>query len=71
MAPEELAARAVGALLAGTDITLHLKKGDKYPYGWPRGELLSVSDMGKNYSFNPLKILAVMQKLAKLDNGDA
>ena len=70
MAPEELAARAVGAILAGTDLTLHLPAGEKWPRGWPRGELLSVNvDKGRNISFDPLKILGFMQKLAKLDNG--
>jgi hypothetical protein len=68
MAPEELAAGAVAAILAGTDMTLHLPKGEKWPQGWPRGELLSESALGKNYSFNPLKVLGSMQRLAKLDN---
>lgn len=69
MKPEELAARAVGAILVGTDLTLHLPAGEKWPQGWPRGELLSVTNEGKNISFNPLKVLAFMQRLAKLDNG--
>ena len=68
MTPEELAAGAVAAILAGTDLTLHLPKGEKWPQGWPRGELLSVNDIGKNLSFDPLKVLGFMQRLAKLDN---
>jgi len=68
MAPEELGAAAVATILAGTDMTLHLPKGEKWPQGWPRGELLSVSEIGSNYSFNPLKVLGFMQRLAKLGN---
>lgn len=68
MAPEELGAAAVATILAGTDMTLHLPKGEKWPQGWPRGELLSVNDLGKNYSFDPLKVLGFMQRLAKLGN---
>ncbi len=71
MKPEELGAVAVGAILAGTDLTLHLPAGEKWPQGWPRGELLSVTERGRNYSFNPLKVLAFMQRLGKLDNGKA
>ena len=66
MNAEEMGAAAVGAILAGTDLTLHLPKDEKWPPGWPRGELLSITDKGKNVSFNPLKILAHMQKLARL-----
>lgn len=66
-----IASAAVGAILAGTDMTLHLPAGEKWPQGWPRGELLSVTERGKNYSFNPLKVLAFMQRLGKLSNGQA
>lgn len=52
MTPERLGAAAVAAILAGTDITLHLPAGEKWPQGWPRGDLLSVTDLGKNYSFD-------------------
>ena len=69
MAPEELASAAVGAILAGTDMTLVLPKSEKWPDGWPRGELLSATERGSIYSFNPLKVLAFMQRLAKLGNG--
>ena len=71
MQPEELGAVAVGAILAGTDLSLHLPAGEKWPQGWPRGELLSVTERGRNYSFNPLKVLAFMQRLGKLSNGQA
>ena len=69
--PEELASAATRAILAGTDITLHLPAGETWPPGWPRGELLSVNGGGKNFSFDPLKVLAFMQRLAKLNNGHA
>ena len=68
MAPEKLGAAAVATILAGSDMTLHLPKGAKWPQGWPRGELLSESALGKNYSFNPLKVLGFMQRMAKLGN---
>ncbi len=69
MKPEELGAAAIGAILAGTDMTLTLPAGEKWPQGWPRGELLSVTPTGRNVSFNPLKVLAFMQRLGKLNNG--
>jgi hypothetical protein len=68
MKPEELGGAALGAILAGTDMTLYLPKGEKFPQGWPRGELLSVTEKGRNMSFNPIKVLAFMQKLGKLGN---
>ena len=66
MTPIELSSAAVGALLAGKNITLHLPVGEKWPPWWPRGELLSVNDLGKNVSFDPLKVLASLQRLAKI-----
>lgn len=71
MKPAELGAAALRAILDGTDITLTLPAGEKWPRGWPRGELLSVTATGKNVSFDPLKVLALMQRLGKLDNGKA
>ena len=71
MRPEELGAAALCAILDGTDMTLTLPAGEKWPQGWPRGELLSVTATGKNVSFDPLKVLAFMQRLGKLDNGKA
>ena len=70
MEPEKLAAAAVSAILVGTDLTLTLPDKEKWPNGWPRGELLSVNPKTKmrNYSFNPLKVLAFMQKIGKLSN---
>lgn len=69
MRPEALAAAAAGAILAGTDMTLHLPAGKKWPQGWSRGQLLSVTDLGRNVSYDPLKVLAFMQRTAKLSNG--
>ena len=68
MKPEELGAAAVSAILVGTDLTLHLPKGEKLPQGWPRGELLNVTETGRNMSFDPIKLLAYLQKLGKLSN---
>lgn len=69
MSPDKLGLDTLSAILAGTDMTLHIPSGEKWPQGWPRGELLSVNDMGKNYSFDPVKVLSFMHKLAKLSNG--
>lgn len=69
MSPDKLGFAALSAILEGADMTLHIPHKEKWPTGWPRGELLSVNDMGKNYSFNPVKVLAFMHKIAKLSNG--
>lgn len=69
MTPDKLGLAALCAILQGTDVTLNLPLEEKWPKGWPRGELLSVNDTGKNYSFNPVKVLSFMHKLAKLSNG--
>ena len=69
MKAEILAASAAGAILAGTDMTLHLPTGQKWPPGWPRGKLLSVTSTGRNVSYDPIKVLAYMQRTAKLSNG--
>ena len=67
MEPEKLCAAAVAAILHGTDITLNLPTGEKWPKGWPRGELLSVNDIGQNRSFDPVKVLAHVQKFVRDD----
>lgn len=67
MRPEELATRATESILNGTNLTLSLPTNEKWPHGWPRGELLSVNGDVKNFSFDPLKILKFMQTMAKLD----
>lgn len=60
----ELVAACAGAVLAGTTITLSLPVGAaRWPHGFPRGELLSVgSDGSKNAAFDPVKVLAWVQK---------
>lgn len=68
MEVKTLCEAALSAIIAGTDMTLHLPAGEKWPLGWPRGELLSVTEKGKNCSFDPLKVLAHVQRLAKLSN---
>ena len=50
-------------------MTLHLPTGQKWPPGWPRGKLLSVTSTGRNVSYDPIKVLAYMQRTAKLSNG--
>jgi len=57
--PDEMAADAVAALFAGTNMTLVLAKGQKKPRKFPRGELLSENfDGSRCYSYSPLKVLA-------------
>lgn len=60
---------AVNAIINGTDLILHLPAGEQWPLGWPRGELLSKTEKGENRSFDPLKVLGHVQRLAKLANG--
>jgi hypothetical protein len=69
MQPEQLGAACACAIISGTNITLVLPEGEKWPQSWPRGELLCVTDKGRAYSFDPLKILGALQKMAKLNNG--
>ena len=68
MTPEKLAAGCAAAIINGSNITLLLPSGEKWPPGWPRGELLCVTSDGRSVSFDPLRVLASMQKLAKLGN---
>ena len=68
MEVKTLCSLAVAAIIEGRDITLHLPAGQKWPPGFPRGELLSVNDLGRNASFDPLKVLAHVQRLGKLQN---
>ena len=51
MKPETLAILASQAIVGGTSLTLSIPSTEKWPKGWPRGELMSVNDKGiKNYS---------------------
>lgn len=67
MEAEKLCAAAVAAILHGTDITLNLPTGEKWPKGWPRGELLSVNATGQNRSFDPATVLAHVQKFVRAE----
>lgn len=43
-------------------VSLHVKKGYKFPSGFPRGELLNETDIGRLYGFNADKIIAWVKK---------
>ena len=66
MTPEKLMADAKAAKESGSYVgmTLHLPRGFKRPKGFPRGELLSETERGRVYSFDPDKIISWL-----LDNG--
>jgi hypothetical protein len=69
MKPEELVAAAANAILAGANVTVCIEVGKKFPFGWPRGELLCIAlEKHKAYSFDPIKVLAFVQKCVKDDN---
>jgi len=55
MMKDAIAAKAQGAFVG---MTLVLPRKFKRPSGFPRGELLSETERGKVYSFNPDKIIA-------------
>jgi hypothetical protein len=62
----ELVASCAGAVLAGTTVTLSLPKGEKWPPGFPRGELLSVNAEGlRNVAFDPVRVLAWVQQATR------
>lgn len=62
----DLAMHCAMCCLKGRDrVTVSLSAGPR-PAGFPRGELLSIGSNGaRNYSVDPLKVLAWMQKTAK------
>lgn len=60
-----LAFAAANAILHDTNITLFLPAGEKWPPGFPRGELLSIVPTGRNVSFDPIKVLAHIQRVIK------
>ena len=68
MNPDELGARALRAVLAGRNMTLYLPAYAAWPKGWPRGARLSADRTGAHYSYDPLKVLAYIQRLGKLIN---
>lgn len=63
---EQLCFDCARCVLAGGNITLSLPKGEKWPAGFPRGELLSENLEGaRNVSFDPVRVLAWAQKAIK------
>ena len=59
MTPEAMADDAVGALAAGTNMTLVRRKGQKVRPGIPtRQTALRNFDGSRCYSYSPLKVLA-------------
>ncbi|MFA5284503.1 MAG: hypothetical protein WC347_02790 [Smithellaceae bacterium] len=64
MTLEELYRDAVSAKEQSSvvGLSLHVKKGFKFPAGFPRGELLNETDVGRVYSFNADKIIAWVMK---------
>jgi len=63
---EQLCFDCARAVIAGRNITLSLPYGDRWPAGFPRGELLSVNSHGaRNVSFNPVRVLAWVQDSTK------
>lgn len=61
---EEIEAACIAAHMAHMrTMTLSIAPGQKRPAGFPRGELLSVGSNGaKNYSVDPLKVLAWLRE---------
>lgn len=66
MTVPELCLLCATAVMHGQGLTLTLPSGARWPAGFPRGELLSINKQGdKNVSFDPIRILAWMQKSTK------
>lgn len=68
MTPEQLYKDALEAKAQGSicGMTLVFGKGRK-PNGFPRGELLSETERGKCYSFDPDKVIAWLKKNQLVD----
>ncbi len=62
MTPREVGTLALEAILDGAFMTLHLPAHTRMPKGWPRGKLLSVTESGRNYRFNPLAVLRAIKR---------
>lgn len=64
MTLEELYRDAVSAKEQGSvvGVSLHVKKGFKFPAGFPRGELLNETAVGRLYGFNADKIISWVKK---------
>ena len=62
----ELCFNCTKSIITGHGITLGIAAGERWPKGFPRGELLSVGADGiRNVSFDPLRVLAWVQKQVK------
>lgn len=62
---EAVAYACAQACIDGRNVTLSMQ--GKRPPGFPRGELLSVGTNGsKNYSLNPVKVLAWIHAVASV-----
>ncbi len=68
MTPEQLYKDAVAAKAQGAvcGMTLVIGRGKK-PKGFPRGELLSETERGRCYSFDPDKVIAWLVKNGFVD----
>lgn len=64
MTPEQLYKDAIEAKAQGAvcGMTLVFGRGSKKPKGFPRGELLSETERGRVYSFDPDKVIAWLTK---------
>lgn len=68
MLPRQMAELAVEAILDGGRMTMVLPQKVRWPKGFPRGTLLSETELrGRVYSFDPLKILAFIQQAHRED----
>ena len=56
---DALAAKEQGAICG---MTLVFGRGTKKPKGFPRGELLSETERGRVYSFDPDKVISWLTK---------
>lgn len=66
----ELIHRCTTAILEGTNVYLTLITGCKLPRSFPRGELMCVNENEGSTTklYDPIKILAWLQKEIKKDN---
>jgi len=69
MTPEQLYKDAQEAKAQGSvcGMTLVFGRGTKKPKGFPRGELLSETERGRVYSFDPDKVIAWLVKNELID----
>ena len=68
MTRDELASACTERLTKGLKIMLTLPPGARWPKGWPRGEMANETERGRVCYFDPLKILAWIQRAARAEN---